>query len=182
VWQLTFGLRRSIILYGAVPANIVQGERLETIFSSMFLHGGFAHIIGNMIYLHVFGDNIEDRLGKLGYIVFYLFAGVVADLAHTYMSLGTGAENIPAVGASGAISGILGAYMVVYPRASVLTLIFSFFIRIVKIPALFLLGFWFILQFLYSLVDPFTGVAYWAHIGGFVGGAVVGLAVRLSQH
>jgi len=139
-------------------------------FTSMFLHGGWLHLIGNMWFLWVFGDNVEDRLGHISYLFFYLFCGFGAGLAHVMMNLGSTA---PTVGASGAISGILGAYIVLYPRAKVLTLLpLIFFWFTVDLPAYLILGYWFAIQFFSGISSVGAraggGVAYWAHIGGFV--------------
>lgn len=143
-------------------------------FSSMFMHGDWLHLIGNMVYLWVFGDNIEDTLGTILYIVFYLGCGVAASLAHILIDP---FSTIPTLGASGAIAGVLGAYLILFPRARVQTLVFLFrFIRIVSISALWLLGFWFVLQLLpgiLSIGSQGGGIAYFAHIGGFIAGAVV---------
>jgi membrane associated rhomboid family serine protease len=148
--------------------------RYLPLFTSMFLHGGWAHLIGNMVYLWIFGDNVEDRLGHLRYLAFYLVAGVGAGLAHAYLFPDSA---VPTVGASGAISGILGAYLVLFPRARVLTLIplvFIFF-HIVELPAVLYLGFWFLMQLLsgtlaLGLAGEGGGVAWWAHVGGFIVG------------
>jgi rhomboid family protein len=163
-----------------LPGN--TGSDIRSIFLSMFLHGGWAHILGNMLYLWIFGDNVEDRLGHVGYLIFYLFAGVVATLAHGFSSP---QATMPTIGASGAIAGVLGAYLVMFPRARVVTLIpLGFFIRLAELPALFVLGMWFALQLLSgtaSLAGPTAqegGVAWWAHIGGFVAGMLVGVFFR----
>jgi membrane associated rhomboid family serine protease len=147
----------------------------------MFMHGGIAHIIGNMVFLFVFGDNIEDRYGKIKYILIYLGWGAAAAFAHSFYAVSTGQGEIPAVGASGAISGILGAYLVMYPRANILTIIAVFFIYTVRIPVLVYIPFWFILQLIFAVIGQLgpageTGVAYLAHIGGFAAGALTGLA------
>ncbi|HLU48738.1 MAG TPA: rhomboid family intramembrane serine protease [Planctomycetota bacterium] len=151
-----------------------------TLLTCIFLHGGWLHFLGNMWFLHIFGDNVEDRLGHLGYLVFYLAAGAAASAAH----LLTNSESpIPTIGASGAIAGVMGAYFVLFPRALVLTLVpIFFFIQIIAIPAVFFLGIWFLLQFLQGTVAirdiQAGGVAWWAHIGGFVVGAVLVLILR----
>jgi membrane associated rhomboid family serine protease len=160
-----------------IPSEVTRFSDPSVItdfFSSMFMHGDWLHLIGNMVYLWVFGDNIEDTLGPILYIVFYLSCGVAASLAHILIDP---TSIIPTLGASGAIAGVLGAYLVLFPRARVLTLLFLFrFIRIVSIGALWLLGFWFVLQLLpgiLSIGSQGGGIAYFAHIGGFVVGAVV---------
>jgi membrane associated rhomboid family serine protease len=144
---------------------------------SMFLHGGFAHIIGNMLYLWIFGDNVEDHLGHFKYLLFYLACGWVASYAHIWASPGS---RLPSIGASGAIAGVLGAYITLHPHAHVVTLLpLGFFTQIVKIPAVFFLGFWFLQQFLMGAMSlgvrtaETGGVAWWAHIGGFVAGLVL---------
>ncbi|NEQ30520.1 MAG: rhomboid family intramembrane serine protease [Leptolyngbya sp. SIO4C5] len=150
-----------------------------TLISSQFLHGGFLHLGGNMLYLWVFGNNIEDRLGKVKFIIFYLGCGILAALSQWIFEPGS---TVPTVGASGAIAGVMGAYILKFPQARILTLIpFFFFITTIRIPALFFLGFWFVQQALYGIAslgataDMGTGgVAYWAHAGGFIFGIVLG--------
>jgi membrane associated rhomboid family serine protease len=166
--------------YGVVPTSLLGIEPLPndlnkidpylTLITSMFMHGGFMHLIGNMLYMWIFADNIEDDLGKVKFILFYLASGVAAAMTQVYLNVNS---TIPMVGASGAISGVLGAYMVRYPKNRVLVLIpLGFFTQLVKIPAMFVLGFWFILQFISSSGSSSQGgVAYGAHIGGFVFGA-----------
>ncbi len=161
-----------------VPADFPHPA--ATIFTSMFMHGGFFHIFGNMLYLWIFGNNVEDTLGHGRFVAFYLASGVAAALAQTFVGP---ASTTPMIGASGAISGVLGAYLFLFPYAGVLTLIvFGFFIRIVRIPALFVLGFWIVVQFLNGLITfgvsvsgqgPEGGVAWFAHIGGFVAGVAL---------
>jgi rhomboid family protein len=155
----------------------------ETIFTSMFMHGGFLHIAGNMLFLAIFGPNVEDRMGYLRYIAFYLLAGAAALAAQVAVDPSSMA---PTLGASGAIAAVLGAYIVLYPRARILSLIFIvFFVTIIEVPAVVILGFWFLEQVLFGaagLANPVgggTGVAYFAHVGGFVFGlAVVRLLAR----
>jgi membrane associated rhomboid family serine protease len=169
--------------YGVVPASLLGIESLPsdlekidpylTIITSMFMHGGWMHLIGNMLYMWIFADNIEDDLGKTKFIIFYLAAGAAAALTQVYLNVNS---TVPMVGASGAISGVLGAYLIRYPRNKVLVLIpLGIFTQLLKIPALFVLGFWFILQFVSSAGSSSEGggVAYGAHIGGFVFGAAV---------
>lgn len=156
-----------------VPQDILQGENLFTLITSMFLHADFFHIGGNMIFLHIFGDNVEDAFGHFRFLIFYLICGFVADFAHI-LSLVTPRElQIPTLGASGAISGVLGAYIIMYPKARVLTLLLIRLVWIVRIPAAVFLGFWFILQLLYTSLNIGGGVAYWAHIGGFIAGILL---------
>ncbi len=155
-----------------------------TIFTSMFLHGGLLHVGGNMLYLWIFGDNVEDTLGHFRFIVFYLLSGVAAALAQTVIGPGS---PIPMIGASGAVAGVLGAYLILFPHARILTLlIIGFFVRTVYIPALVVLGFWAVVQFLSGFLtlglhtggEPGGGVAFWAHVGGFVAGMVLLFVVR----
>ena len=170
-------LEQFIGVFGLVPARLVAGEpfALITIFTSMFLHGGWLHLIANMWALYIFGDNVEDRMGHSRYLAFYLLVGIVGGLAQTFVD-STGI--IPMVGASGAIAGVLGAYLLLYPRARVVTLIPIFFLPwFVEIPAILYLGFWFASQFFGGVaalgVVAAGGVAYWAHIGGFVAGLLM---------
>ena len=149
---------------------------------SMFLHGGWAHILGNMLYLWIFGDNVEDRLGHFKYLVFYLLCGWTASYAHIWSQP---VSSIPSIGASGAIAGVLGAYITLYPRARVVTLLpLGLFTQLVRLPAALFLGLWFVQQFLlgaFDLVAPGGeggGIAWWAHIGGFAAGFVL---VRLFR-
>jgi membrane associated rhomboid family serine protease len=158
--------------YGTVPDLVFQGDFFGLV-SSMFLHGGIAHIIGNMVFLYIFGDNIEDRFGHFKYLILYLFWGIAAGIIHSLYAVSVGGGEIPAVGASGAISGVLGAYLVLFPRAKIFTIITAFFITTVRIPALAYIPIWFILQVVFSILNPEGGVAYLAHIGGFVVGAAV---------
>jgi membrane associated rhomboid family serine protease len=157
----------------AVPGGFPNP--VATIFTSMFLHGGLFHIAGNMLYLWIFGNNVEDTLGHGRFLGFYLLAGVAAALAQTAVGP---ASKVPMIGASGAVSGVLGAYLILYPHASVLTLVtFGFFIRIVRIPAMIVLGFWIVVQLLNGLVTfgagARGGVAWFAHIGGFLAGLLL---------
>jgi membrane associated rhomboid family serine protease len=172
--------------YGAVPSRIVNDfpSSAPTLITSMFMHGGIAHIIGNMVFLFVFGDNIEDRYGRIKYILLYLGWGTAAALAHSFYAVSTGQGDIPAVGASGAISGILGAYLVMYPRANIFTIIAVFFLYTIRIPVLVYIPFWFIMQLIFAIIGQLgpageAGVAYLAHIGGFVAGAATGLVWRM---
>jgi membrane associated rhomboid family serine protease len=169
----------------AGPFTIDQKAWWITAFTSMFMHGGWLHIIGNMLFLWVFGNNIEDRLGRVKFLLFYLLAGLIA--VYTQSVIDT-SSTAPTIGASGAIAGVLGAYALLYPKARVLTLIFIiFFVTLVEIPALILLGLWFILQFIPALGQVAVesggdqGVAYFAHVGGFVFGlAVAGVILSIS--
>lgn len=160
--------------------------RLPSLFTSMFLHGGLDHLFGNMLFLWIFGDNIEDRLGHVGYIVFYLVCGLTAALVQILWDLDSA---VPMIGASGAIGGVMGAYMLLYPQSQVLTLLYLIFIvRFVWIPALVYLGVWFFIQLLEALAaDPEVGggVAFWAHVGGFLAGltwaGLLGLTSRRKR-
>lgn len=170
--------RALVYAYGMIPVEIIRGHRLWTLLTSMFLHGGFFHIIGNMLFLWIFGDNVEDAFGHLAYLGMYLLSGIAGSLLHILVAPGS---RIPTIGASGAISGVMGAYFILYPRARVLTLVpIFFFIRIIYLPAFLLLGFWILLQLFYgcSTVGGGSGVAYFAHIGGFVVGLLLSLLVR----
>ena len=168
------------LTYGAVPDRLFNEfpASAPTILTSMFMHGGIAHIVGNMIFLFVFGDNIEDKFGRVKYILLYLGWGAIAALTHSAYAISTGDASVPAVGASGAISGILGAYLLMFPRARVFTAVAMFFIYMVRIPVIVYIPFWFILQVIFVLIGATSGVAYLAHIGGFVAGAATGLVAR----
>ena len=185
IWMWLAGSGQEAIVYqfALIPANFlanINAANVTDIFTSMFMHGGLAHLGGNMLYLWIFGDNVEDRLGRVGYLVFYLFGGVTASLTHILTNPNS---QIPTVGASGAIAAVLGAYLVMYPRARVATFIpLGFFMRLTLLPASIVLGLWFVLQLFsgfLSLGGPDVGgVAFWAHIGGFVTGVVLGLLFR----
>jgi membrane associated rhomboid family serine protease len=146
------------------------------LLTSMFLHAGIAHIAGNMLFLWIFGDNVEDFFGHFGYLMFYLVCGVGSGLLHVLFNLNS---PLPALGASGAISGVMGAYLVLYPRSRILTLVFIF---LVPIPAVFILVYWFVLQFISGVTTLGAvsqgGVAWWAHIGGFVMGILITTVAR----
>jgi membrane associated rhomboid family serine protease len=146
-----------------------------SVLTSMFLHGDIVHLAGNLLFLWVFGNNIEDHLGAVRYLLFYVVAGVVATFAHVALNLDS---TIPMVGASGAIAGVMGAYLVWFPNARVRTLVMLFLITVIRMRAKWLLGFWFVLQFFTS---PNSGVAWAAHVGGFVFGVLVALLVRASR-
>jgi len=187
LWELSLGpnLENALFERAFIPARFwITGHwafDLFTIVASMFLHGGLLHIGSNMLYLWIFGDNVEDRIGHARYLVFYLACGFIATFAHALFSPGS---RLPSIGASGAIAGVLGAYLVLYPHARVLTLIpILFFITLRELPAVLILGLWFVLQ-LFSGVgslgvrdaQDMGGIAYFAHIGGFVAGvALIGL-------
>jgi membrane associated rhomboid family serine protease len=156
--------------YGAVPNFILSGRNLTSLFTSMFMHGSIAHLLGNMFFLYVFGDNLEGRFGHYKYLIIYLVWGIIASFAQSIYAVSSGSGNIPAIGASGAISGVLAAYLVFFPRAKIQTIIFAFFITTVRIPALAFIPFWFIMQLIFALIGQSGGVAYLAHIGGFLAG------------
>jgi membrane associated rhomboid family serine protease len=164
--------------YAMVPAHFADGVTLAemmTIFTSMFMHAGWAHIGGNMLYLWIFGDNVEDRLGHFRYLMFYLAGGVVASLTHLFTNWGS---DLPTVGASGAIAAVLGAYLVLFPASRIATFIpLGLFSRLTVVPAAVVLGFWFVLQLFDGVLAlggaDVGGVAVWAHIGGFVAGMVM---------
>ncbi len=183
VYQLSLEpeIREELIMRaGAIPREISNGVDSPpllgypvqlTLISSMFLHGGFLHIMGNMLYLWIFGNNIEDRVGHLRFIFFYLICGIAAALIHIQ---GDPQSTVPMIGASGAISGILGAYLILFPKARVLTLVtLGFFIRFVELPAIIFLGFWILLQFINVSSSSQAGVAWLAHIGGFFAGLLL---------
>lgn len=156
---------------GFLNGHITLEAALLPLLTSMFLHGGLAHIAGNMLFLWIFGDNVEDYFGHFPYLLFYLFCGVGSDLLHIVFNFNS---SVPALGASGAISGVMGAYILLYPRAQVLTLVLVFFL---PIPAFIILGYWFLLQFLAGVSSVGAaatgGVAWWAHIGGFLLGMII---------
>ena len=168
-----------VYLYGLVPAKFTVpqvsvyfsfGQNILSLFTFMFLHGGFMHLIGNMWSLYIFGDNVEERLGPARYIAFYLLCGLASGMSHLLLNA---RSNIPTIGASGAIAGVMGAYFILYPRSRILTLIPIIIIPwFVEIPAFFFLGIWFVLQFINAAGSSghAGGIAWWAHIGGFVFG------------
>jgi len=188
------GAEAFIYQYGSIPSVVLATRHLPeglsavtpymSLFTSMFLHGGFMHLLGNMLFLWIFGNNIEEAMGRVRFLVFYLLTGLAASLAHAFVNP---QSTLPSIGASGAISGVLGAYVLLYPRARVLTLVFlGFFVRLMYIPAGFMLGIWFVLQLLSGSMSGQGnggGVAFWAHIGGFVAGLLlVGLFKRREVH
>ena len=192
LWQITLGEREfEMVVYrlGVIPATLVGGEELPlalhpvppelTLFTSMFLHGGWMHLIGNMLYLWIFGNNIEDSMGHLRFVIFYVACGIVAALVQAYPDPGS---TVPMIGASGAISGVLGAYLLLYPRAHVLVLLpLGYFSQLVHLPAMLVLGFWFLLQLINSMfaASGSGGVAWGAHIGGFLAGMIL---IPLFKH
>ncbi len=175
-------MERFVYIYGLVPARYTvpeisayfsPGLQLFSLLSFMFLHGGWLHLIGNMWSLYIFGDNVEDYLGSARYLLFYLLCGFLSGLFHLLFNLGS---NVPTIGASGAIAGIMGAYIILYPRSKILTLIPIFFIPwFIDIPAFFFLGIWFLIQLMSATGSSgaMGGVAWWAHVGGFVFGMIL---------
>ena len=205
VWVFVQGLGsnpdliRSICVLGLIPAEllstvpagtefqlgpqavcrIAEGGSVHTIFTSMFMHGGWMHIIGNMWFLYIFGDNVEDAMGPIRFVIFYLLCGVAAALAQVFTNV---ESTVPMVGASGAIGGVMGAYILLYPKVNVhMLFIFGFYITTFAIPAVAMLGYWFLVQVLSgvaSLSASGGGVAFWAHVGGFAAGLVLVMLFR----
>jgi len=203
LWQMGDARGELVLRYGMVPARVFDpGARVLlvdgaghaarvvvraavpdwlTLLTCTFLHGGPLHFLGNMLFLWIFGDNVEDRFGRLRFLIFYLGCGVAASAAHLLAAPGS---PVPTVGASGAISGVMGAYLVLYPRARVqMLVVLGFFLDVVVLPAPFFLGYWFLLQLLGGSIGQGTGggVAFWAHIGGFVAGVAVAAVLRANE-
>lgn len=187
VWQIGLGdreLQHASYTYGAVPALVTghlegvydRGREITTLppwltlVTCMFLHGGFMHILGNMMFLWIFGNNVEDAMGRIRFVVFYLLCGLAASLTHVVLDP---TSDIPMIGASGAISGILGAYFLLHPHARVNALVTLFFIAVIQLPAWIFLGYWFVSQWFGVLGGGDDGVAWWAHLGGFVAGVAL---------
>jgi len=180
VLQWMAGSNEEALIYqlALIPAAFTGGislSNISDIFTSMFMHAGLAHLGGNMLYLWIFGDNVEDSMGHGRFLLFYLIGGLVASLAHIFTNP---ASQIPTVGASGAIAAVLGAYLVLYPNSKVLTIIpLGFLLRMTMIPAAIVLGLWFVLQLFSGVISmggpDVGGVAFWAHIGGFVTGVIL---------
>jgi membrane associated rhomboid family serine protease len=188
IYQLSLGpaMVQFIEAFGAIPAEIVSGTDTSpgtpspvylTLVTSMFMHGGLLHIASNMLYLWVFGDNLEDMMGHLTFLGFYLGSGVLAGIAHVMVNL---ESQVPAIGASGAVAGVLAGYLLLFPHARVRTVVFlPPFITVTRIAAFLMIGFWFVIQLVNGLLELATqppeagGVAFWAHIGGFVAGFVM---------
>jgi membrane associated rhomboid family serine protease len=184
------GLNEFIRRFAVVPLDIsgifigkaIPFKSIGTLFTSMFLHAGWLHLGGNMLYLWVFGDNIEDKLGHSRYLFFYLICGLISSVLYIYVDP---QSAVPTIGASGAISGVLGAYLLLFPKARVLTVIPIFiFLQFIELPALIVLGLWFVLQFFSGLASlgygtaEAGGIAWWAHIGGFTAGLILVLPMR----
>lgn len=193
VFELSLGASAQslVMAFGVVPYEITHAVDIPprvpmpvyaTLVTSMFLHGGWLHLGSNMLFLWVFGDNVEDRLGRMGFLGFYLLCGILAGFAQIAMDIDS---RVPSIGASGAISGVLAAYIVLFPRAQVRTLLFiGPFFTVTRISALILIGFWIVLQIVSGLItlglgdEQVGGVAYWAHVGGFVAGLIL---IKLFQ-
>lgn len=186
-YQLSLGIKLEGFFYhfSVIPNHIYQALHSEifrpfvfiSVITSLFMHGGWLHLGGNMLYLWIFGDNVEDKLGHIRFLVFYLLCGIAASALHIFLEP---TSTVPTIGASGAISGILGAYILMFPKARILTLIPIFiFIKIVELPAYIILGLWFILQFFNGMLSlgyataGAGGIAWWAHIGGFIAGLLL---------
>jgi len=194
LFELSLGkhLQAYLTQFGLVPAHSLRltpgfgsAQQVIPFFTSVFLHGGWLHLLGNMWILYIFGDNIESHLGHARYAIFYLASGVIAGLIHVVTNW---ASTVPTVGASGAVAGVMGAYFILYPRARILTFVpIFFFFTLMELPAYIFLGFWFLLQFFsgtFSLLAgtrDVAGIAWWAHIGGFVGGIVLLKVIRPSR-
>jgi membrane associated rhomboid family serine protease len=183
--QGSSALENFITSYGVVPALIIRGKSLSTLLTSIFIHAGLTHILFNMLFLLVFGDNVEDKLGHFGFLIFYLVTGLIASFSQIAVDP---SSMIPSVGASGAIAGVLGGYLIFFPHGYVRAFIFlGFLMRISRVPAVIFIGFWFMIQFLNGIITlgvntvETGGVAYWAHIGGFVAGAVLSIIYRVSR-
>ena len=197
LYELSLGRQLDVFImqYGAVPLRFIlagqmeqvsTAERFLPLLTSMFLHGGWLHLGGNMLYLWIFGDNVEDRLGRGRFLAFYLASGLAAALTQIYVHP---TSKIPMVGASGAVAGVLGGYLLLFPRSRVLALIpIVFFFQIVELPAALFLVFWFLMQFFNGAIaitgSPYMtgGVAWWAHIGGFVGGVALAFLIPKRQY
>ena len=184
------GLEQLVFQLGVIPSRLTSfpahpeigfGDAYLPLLTSMFLHGGWLHLLGNMWFLWIFGDNIEDRLGSVRFLLFYMVCGLGAGLAHALLNPGS---TIPTIGASGAVAGVLGGYFILFPTAKVLTLVPFFFLILAELPAWLILLYWFVIQFfsgtlaLTAARSEAGGVAWWAHVGGFVLGAIL---VRLVE-
>lgn len=190
IYQIQLGeqIRDFVFSYGLIPAivtsaaNLPLSDRIVPFFTSMFLHGDWLHILGNMLFLYIFGDNVEDRMGHFRYLLFYVITGIFAALLHIAINP---LSPVPMIGASGAISGVLGAYLIYFPRARVLTIIpIIIFIHFVYVPAAIFIILWFVIQLVSGIFvlgsETTGGIAFWAHIGGFVAGVI--LAARYFRY
>ncbi len=181
--------QKTLLSFGMIPSVLFGIKQLSdelviipsymTLITSMFLHGGWMHLIGNMAYLYIFGDNIEDRLGKIKFLIFYLFCGIFAGLSQALIDVNS---EIPMIGASGAISGILGAYLILFPKKEIRVFFWFFiFIKIFRIPAMYVIGCWIFIQFFSLNNSEESNIAYLAHIGGFIAGIILILIFRKKQ-
>jgi membrane associated rhomboid family serine protease len=185
LWQVSLGSQGDAVLYrlALIPLDVTRGLDLgdaRAVLTSMFMHAGLAHLLGNMLYLWIFGDNVEDALGHFKYLLFYLAGGIAASATHVLLYPNS---SVPTVGASGAIAATLGAYLLLFPNRRVVTLIpLGFFLQVARLPAIFVLGAWFVLQLFQGTLslgmDQLGGVAFWAHIGGFAFGMLFGPLLR----
>jgi membrane associated rhomboid family serine protease len=185
LWQVSLGAQGEAAVYrlALIPLDVTQGLDLDdarAVLTSMFMHAGLAHLLGNMLYLWIFGDNVEDALGHVKYLAFYLVGGIAASATHVLLYPNS---SIPTVGASGAIAATLGAYLLLFPNRRVVTLIpLGFFLQVARLPAILVLGAWFVLQLFQGTLSlgmaELGGVAFWAHIGGFVFGMLLGPLLR----
>ena len=179
LWQTSRGesyFVYTLVNYGLIPARILSGSGYPTFITNMFLHGGWSHLLGNMLFLTIFGDNIEDCCGHIRYLAFYIASGVAAS---ALWMLTAWNSPYPAVGASGAISAVLGAYFILYPNVRIRTLMgVGFFWRVIRVPAYAMIGLWFIYQLMLASIPLNTGVAYWAHIGGFLAGMALSKIIK----
>jgi membrane associated rhomboid family serine protease len=186
ILEISQGNTRAFIFeYGLVPASTpLGGDNTHTFFTNMFLHGGVGHLLTNMWMLYIFGDNVEDRMGSFRYLIFYILAGLIAGFTHYLLNLNSG---VPAVGASGAISGVMAAYMFLFPNSLIISFVPLLFIPIlIPVPAIIFIGIWFLGQFLSGtssllLGETGAGIAFWAHIGGFLGGLAIYRAFTKSK-
>jgi membrane associated rhomboid family serine protease len=184
LYEISLGqntLQDFVTRWGVVPANIQAGTGYITLLTSMFLHGSWLHLLGNMVFLWVFGDNVEAVFGHIGYLIFYMLGGLAASFTHIFFNMGSG---VPSIGASGAIAAVLGAYIIMFPRARVRLLVLAFGFWVTRVSAIIFLGIWFLTQ-LFSGVTSIgvntaqtDGVAVWAHVGGFLFGILAGLLMR----
>lgn len=180
LWEILLDPRvfeQMILTFGFVPTVVVRQRAYYMFLTSMFLHGGILHLAGNMLYLHIFGDNLEDLCGHVPYLAFYLICGFGGSLLQLVSDWGS---SIPSIGASGAISGLLGAYIYLFPHVRIRTAVtFGVLVRLVRLPAYLLIGFWFVYQLILGFLAVDSSVAYWAHVGGFIAG--LGLARLLAR-
>ncbi|RLE65275.1 MAG: rhomboid family intramembrane serine protease [Thermoprotei archaeon] len=179
IYSITLGDYQSIInSYGLTPADFISGKKLYTFFTSMFLHAGPIHLAGNMLYLYIFGDNVEDQLGHTKYLLLYFISAFGADILHIFTLTSPQSFLVPAVGASGAISGILGAFLILCPRVRIKVAVILWFFIVIPVRAHFFIAAWFVYQLLMSMLGLFFGaggIAWFAHIGGFMAGYLLAI-------